>query len=352
MRRIVWIPLAALVWLSCATDGPSVRSRAEVVEAHVREVRLVSAAPDGFEHVGNLYVPKWRVGERLPAVVIAHGSGPHDRDGALSGQLGMAFGFSIPTYRELAEALQAAGYVVLTSDKRTCGEWNGCGDNDYPFGPWVAEVTVRMFSQDFEGALRFLADQPEVDPERLFAIGHSKGALYVPDAMRRIEGIRACVMLAGPYSDVTDVLAHQLEFLERKMRVAGLGETTIEQQLGPIRLTIEALRELEAGSWGNDPIQGLPVAYWKSWLDMGREARENLPALNRPVLVISGAEDTNVPPSETEAWARALEGSIHEVKILPCVTHALNCMRGSNFDRHVSPTLIEAVISFLHSVEK
>src|SRR5690606_31141658 len=66
MRRISWIPLAALAWLSCATDGSPVPSDGfpapgdeEVVQAHVREVRFVSAAPDGFEHVGNLYVPEW-----------------------------------------------------------------------------------------------------------------------------------------------------------------------------------------------------------------------------------------------------------------------------------------------------
>lgn len=359
MRRISWIPLAALAWLSCATDGSPVPSDGspapgdeEVVQAHVREVRFVSAAPDGFEHVGNLYVPEWRVGERLPAVAIAHGSGPNSRDGELPGQLGMPFGFSIAVYRQLAEALQAAGYVVLTYDKRTCGKWNGCANNDYEFGSWVAEVTVRMFSQDFEGALRFLAKQPEVDPERLFAIGHSKGALYVPDVMRRLEGVRAGVMLAGTYSDITDILAYQVEYLERQMREAGFGESTIDQQLGPIRLTVEALRELQAGTWGSDPIQGLPVAYWQSLLDLGREARENVPSLDRPILVISGDKDTNVPPSETEAWMRALDGTIHPVKILPSVTHALNCMRDSGVDRNVSDALVEAIIKFLNSAEK
>jgi len=353
MRTTRWILPTWIALSACATDGtskPNGNGEPEVVEAHVREVRFESAAPDAFLHVGDLHVPEWRVGERLPAVVVAHGSGPHGRDGVVEGQLGMRFGFSIPVYREIAQGLQAAGFVVLTYDKRTCGRWSNCPTNDYELAKAMGS-TVRIFSQDLAGGVRFLAEQPEVDPERIFVIGHSKGALYVPDVMQREARVRAGVMLAGTHSDFDDILAYQVDFVERLLRDLGYGEETIEEQVGSLRLTVEALRELKAGTWGTDPIDGLSIDYWQALLDMGKEARAGAPAMDRPILALSGDKDTNVPPSETEAWAREFEGTIHQAKILPCVTHAMNCIQGMEVGKNVSPAVIEALVDFFRSVE-
>ena len=51
--------------------------------------------------------------------------------------------------------------------------------------------------------------------------------------------------------------------------------------------------------------------------------------LDRPLLVLGGRYDYNVAASETESWARWLSESPrapHRVRVLDCVTHALNCI--------------------------
>lgn len=323
------------------------------VPASTREVRFASAAPDRFEHVGVLQIPAHLEGEALPAVIFAHGSGPHDRDAAVGGQLAMGFGREIALFAELGDALQAAGFVVLRFDKRSCGPFNGCADNGYEL---TLDATIDTFVQDVEGGLAFLAEQPEVDPQRLFFLGHSKGATYAPRLLTDHANVRAGVMLAGPFRGIDAMLRAQAEKLREVMEATGASEAQIAEVVGPILATAADLEALRAGTYELPTLDGLPVAYWESWLRLGDQAPALAAALDRPLLVLSGDYDWNVPPSETEAWAaRFGEGSIHRTAILPCVTHALNCIaqpdwrriRASDIGAHVDPRVIEAVVEFL-----
>lgn len=324
------------------------------VAASERAVEFASKADDAFVHVGTLAVPEHLEGQKLPAVILAHGSGPNSRDEAMAGQLGMGFGFSIPVFAELADALAGAGYVVLRFDKRTCGPFNGCAENGYARPS--ADVTLHTFVDDVDGGLAFLAAQPEVDPQRLFVIGHSKGAMYVPTLMSRNAGVRGGVMLAGPYRPVDDLMHAQAEKLAEVLRLAGTSEAAIDQQLAGLRGLVANLRELEAGTYAGATIEGQPLAYWQSWFDLADEAKSVGPALDRPLLAISGDYDWNVPPGETESWAAAFEGSaLHRAQVVPCVTHALNCVsqpdplriRPADIGRSVDPAVIEALVGFL-----
>ncbi|MEZ4314925.1 MAG: hypothetical protein R3F14_43480 [Polyangiaceae bacterium] len=80
----------------------------------------------GLWHRRPLSLPACPERARVPAVVIVHGSGPMSRDGVMRGQIGLGFGFELPVYKRLAEALTARGYAVYRYDKRTCGSFNDC----------------------------------------------------------------------------------------------------------------------------------------------------------------------------------------------------------------------------------
>ena len=180
--------------------------------------------------------------------------------------------------------------------------------------------------------------------------------MYVPTLVERNDGVRAGVMLAGPYRTVDETLHAQAEKLAGIMRSTGASEQVIEQQLAGLRTTVESLRALRAGTFGGTSIDGLPLPYWQSWFDVGDDAVKIGPGLERPLLAISGDYDWNVPPEETGRWREAFgDGSIHRAEVLPCITHALNCIsqpdplkiRASDIGRHVEPAVLEAVIDFL-----
>lgn len=337
-----------------AGGGGGTGGSAVVLPASEREVEFASRAADAFLHVGVLEVPAHAEGQHLPAVIFAHGSGPNSRDESSSGQLGLGFGFAIPVFAEIADALVEAGFVVLRFDKRTCGPFNGCAENGYERS--TGDVTLHTFVDDVDGGLAFLAAQPEVDPQRLFVIGHSKGAMYVPTLMERNAGVRAGVMLAGPWRTVDETLQAQAEKLAELMRMSGASEAAIDAQLAGLRSTAEKLRALRAGTFAGTSIDGLSLAYWRSWFEMADAATTLGPALDRPLLALSGDYDWNVPPGETESWRAAFgDSAIHRAEVLPCVTHAMNCITerdppkigADDIGRHVDPAVIEAVVGFL-----
>ena len=338
-----------------AGGGGSGGAHEERVPASSREVTFASAAADGFVHVGTLQVPEHQAGEKLPAVIFAHGSGPQNRDERVAGQLGMGFGLTIPVLAELGDALQSAGFVVLRFDKRSCGPFNGCADNGYQLKNPEA-VTIDTFIEDVEGGLAFLAEQPEVDPERLFFVGHSKGATYAPRLLTDHTNLRAGVMLAGPWNSIEIALAYQADKLAELMAATGATQEQIDTTVAPIRQQVADLEQLRAGTFVGAHIGGLPLAYWNSWLRLADEAPALASALDRPLLVLSGDYDWNVPPAETEAWASHFgDGSIHEAQVIGCVTHALNCVsqpdwtkiRPGDVGAHVDPRVIDAVVTFL-----
>ena len=78
--------------------------------------------------------------------------------------------------------------------------------------------------------------------------------------------------------------------------------------------------------------------------------------------MLNGELDTNVPPSEAELWSNHFTQTqvVHSLEILPCVTHALNCLSESDFTqvtpqdfgRNVAPSVIDAMSNFILSSDE
>lgn len=101
---------------------------------------------------GQLRVPKASNEARMPAVVISHGSGGVDSRGKF-----------------YAEALNAAGIATLEIDMWAARGWFG-GTLNRPAG--VPETLP-----DAYGALKFLSEVPNIDPDRIGIMGFSWGGV-------------------------------------------------------------------------------------------------------------------------------------------------------------------------------
>src|SRR5262249_49608558 len=98
----------------------------------------------------------------VPAAILVHGSGPQDRDETIG---------SNKVFKDIAEGLASRGVEVLRYDKRT-----------YTYGAKMGD-SVSIDDEvivDAEAALAALRARPEVDPNRIYVIGHSMGALLAP----------------------------------------------------------------------------------------------------------------------------------------------------------------------------
>lgn len=329
---------------------PSVTSTAQPEGAEVTDVAIDTG---DLTLVGDLYLPE---GEGPhPGVVLVHGSGPQNRNQEVPGQLNMAFGFTIPVFAELAEGLQSAGYAVLTYDKRSCGDFNGCADNDYPIPPH--DLTIDRFIDDAAAAVNTLGDLPEVDADRLAVIGHSQGAGFVPELLTENTTIRGGVLLAGAHDPPDVLVSAQAESTRELLETMGMSEEQIGAAVAPLDAAADQLAAVRAGEAADGPILGASAEFWASWMNQADAAPGIAVELDRALLIVGGGLDTNVPPSHAEHWRRTLESSSvdHEVVVLACITHALNCLTESDLlalspediGQHVAPEVVKMVVAYL-----
>ena len=130
----------------------------------------------GCRIAGMLHVPDdCAASQRHPAVVMCHGMA-NDRDE--SGQ-----------HTFMAEKLEETGYVVLRFDFR------GCGVSGAPRGRMLIGTE---WPQDLRSALTYLSMRPEVDPERIGALGSSWGGAVTAYTAAFDSRIKAAVSLGGP----------------------------------------------------------------------------------------------------------------------------------------------------------
>ena len=138
-----------------------------LVNSVEHEVRF--ATPDGTKRGGTLLVPKSAGARRRGAVVLLTGSGSQDRDENTPGLSGA--GIENDIFRTIAEEItERAGLVTLRCDDM------GVGASEMP----KEEPGFSTLIDDAASAVAFLRTRPEVDPDRIFLLGHSEGAMIAP----------------------------------------------------------------------------------------------------------------------------------------------------------------------------
>ena len=241
----------------------------------------------------------------FPAVVLVHGSGPSDRDETMGQQ---------KPFRDLAEGLAEAGAAVYRYDKRT-----------YVYGArMAADHGITLVDETIEdacAAVRLLAGQPKIDPDRIFVLGHSLGGNAVPAIFRTLRdqgfAVRGCVMLAASPRSLDTLMREQYDFLYSLMP-----DVTPQQQAEKDALfrELDRLADPEALA-ENDLIAGVYAPYWQ-WLaayDVPAAAQE----MTCPCLLMQGEEDYQVTMTDFALWQAALSGRDNwRLVSFPGLTHA------------------------------
>ena len=243
---------------------------------------------DPWKLPGSLTVPS---GEGpFPAVVLVHGSGPNDRDETL--------GPNKP-FRDLAWGLSSKGIVVIRYEKRT---------KQYAaeMAKLANSITVKEeVLDDAAAAVAFLRARPEVDPERVFVLGHSLGALVAPRLARDEPGIAGLILLAAPTRPLEDVILAQVQYLAHLD-----GSVSAEEQAQIDSLKQQVARVKDPGLSDEVAATQLPLGIAAPyWLDLRDYHPEKVAAsLTMPLLALQGARDYQVTTEDFEVWKAALEG--------------------------------------------
>ncbi len=150
---------------------------------------------------GTLFRP--RAGERLPAVVLIHGSGAADRR----------------SMSEFARALASHGMAALAYDKRGVGESQGDPEE------WK-RFNFDHLAQDAVAAFNLLSERTDIDPERIGFLGASQGGWVAPLAASR-EPRAAFLILVS--ASVTTVGEDRLFERAARLQQEGFAPHEIEE---------------------------------------------------------------------------------------------------------------------------
>lgn len=270
------------------------------------EERDVTIGSGEWQLLGTLTLPKGA--GPFPAVVLVHGSGPNDRDETV--------GPNRP-FKDLAWGLASQGIAVLRYDKRT-----------KVYGEQIAALTVFTVKEetvdDAALAVDVLRQQPNIDPQRVFVLGHSLGGYLAPRIAQANANLAGLIIVAGLTRPLEDTMLEQYQY------IASVDKNAVPAEvLAALPAQVQAIKDLQPGDEGQPAILGAPAAYWLDLKDY--RPTEVAKSVTKPMLILQGERDYQVTMVDFKNWQAALAGrSDVQFKAYADLNHLLISGRGQS----------------------
>ncbi len=258
---------------------------------------------------GSLVLPKGKEeSERHPAILFLHGSGPVDRNE--NAKLG-----KINAFKLLTEEFIPHGFATLRYDKRGIGKSKG---NYYEAG--LSDLVA-----DAEAALHFLKTHPNVDPNRIFLLGHSEGCSLAVLVQQRVAA-HGLILLAGAAESLKVTITRQGEEIARDFgKMTGLKGVFMRLFKIANKIAKEQQALISRIERSTDPVirvkgQRVPAKWMREHFNYN--VLDDLSNITCPVLAISGSKDIQVRPEHAKVLAEKVSGEA-EAYIIDNMNHLL-----------------------------
>ena len=285
--------------------------------------RPVTVGNDEWKLPGTLTLPKGA--GPFPGVVLVHGSGPNDRDETVGG---------MKIFRDFAEGLASRGIAVLRYEKRTM---QYRGKTAALHGMTVNEETV----DDAVRAAALLREQKEIDPKRVYVLGHSLGGYVAPRIADEDGKLAGVILLAANARPLEDLVLEQAEYI-------GVPPKDLEG----VRTAVKRVKALEPGDADAPPLLGMPAAYLldlKGYDPVALAKKDSV-----PLLVLQGERDFQSTMKDFGLWKAGLAGARNVTfQSYPNLNHFFVAGEGKSTEAeykkpgHVAPEVIETIAKWV-----
>jgi dienelactone hydrolase len=269
----------------------------------------------------------------FPVVVLVHGTGAHDMDETI--------GPNRP-FKDLSLGLASRGVGVVRYVKR-----NKAYDAQMAVGMDTITVEEEVI-QDAVSALELARTLPGADPNRIYLVGHSLGAMLAPRIAEAAPWIKGIILMAAPARPLEDLIMEQYHYI---LGLDGLNEEdkkVIDEMTNQIANVKSS--KLSAAIPSRDLPMGMPASYW---LDL-RDYDPVTTALKipQPILVLQGEKDYQVTMTDFKRWVEELNGTRQiEYRSFPGMTHLFSEGEGVPADyseqNNVDLEVMQVMIRFI-----
>ncbi|NYT11875.1 MAG: alpha/beta fold hydrolase [Methanomassiliicoccales archaeon] len=269
----------------------------------------------------------------FPAVVLVHGSGPNDMDETL---------WETKVFRDLAWGLSSDGIAVLRYDKRPKARPD-LFDSSIPF------TIMDEVIEDALAGVELLTQTKEVDPSRIFVLGHSLGGMMAPRIASLDDRVAGIVMMAGDAAKLEDAFLEQIEYL---VNLDGIIDENEAALLVEARETVTKIKELDIGD--GEMVLGAGRSYWDDLASY--DQMKVASSLKVPMLILQGERDYQVTMEDYDLWKKALSGKIVKFISYPTLNHMMIEGEGPSTPQeytlpgHLAQEVVEDIVDWIGSL--
>jgi dienelactone hydrolase len=258
--------------------------------------------------------------------------------------------------KQIALKLADRGIATLRFDKR--GMYANAAELPKDKAKYGDFFTWENFVGDAVSAVKFLREQPEIDPDRVGILGHSEGGLLALEAARALQSehhpLAVLTLISTPGRPIDAVITDQLKGLLARQ---GATPQQAEYFLGEnVRITRAIL---QSGNVPPDVPAGLSALY-PPYLgkflhsEMELDPCKTLADFSGPVLIVAGSADAQVSPDRDakalDAALAARKDDVHMLSIIPDASHNLKVIKNPGdpgLEGPVSPAAIDQLQNWL-----
>ena len=272
---------------------------------------------------------------RWPAVLLVPGSGLVDRDERV---------FGIPIFGQIAGALADAGVLVARYDKRGVGQSGGRTES----------ATLEDYADDVRTIVRYLDRRPDVDQQRIVAVGHSEGGWVALLAASKENKIAGLALIATP-----GIVGAELALEQQRHALDRTVDSLVERH-AKIDLQRKIHQAVISGQgWDDIPAdlrRQADTPWFRSFLTF--DPADAMRNVRQPIIIVQGELDRQVPPYHADQLVELARTRNRDVSadavLLDGINHLLVPATTGEVDEYtrlagetVSPELVSAIIDWL-----